>query len=501
MRSALASLFHDRWRIGGVFALGLLLTLIGAALAPKTYTAEAELLLRLGREYIYKPEIGEAVGGAPVAYDREQTLLAEARILTSRDIMETVLDKLGAEKVFAEGPESAVKRWWRDTVLSTLRPGGKGAEVAEDSNAAAKRRAAAVVQFERALQAELLKGSNLMQVSFSGRDPQAAAAVLNEVIDAYLSRRSVIFASGARGTARANFEAREEQLKVAEQRLYELKLKRGIQAFDAEQNLLLAQRNGLEERRSESQVALARASGRAASLRESLRAVAADVPLSSETQRSEAVEKARSLLLDLKLKERDMSSQFTDDTPSVQDVRADIQRTTAYLNELLANPVRLVRSGRSPARDVVESDLLRTLADQQQAGASTQSLSAERAAVDRRLADLAASAAELKTLERERRLAEENFDAAAKGLRDEMAMAELDRERRSNVSIVQAPRVPLAAKSLVPVILLVGVFLSLCAALLTAFFLALWRDTFLTPEQVEETLGVPILATVPVDAR
>ena len=96
MRSALASLFHDRWRIGGVFALGLLLTLIGAALAPKTYTAEAELLLRLGREYIYKPEIGEAVGGAPVAYDREQTLLAEARILTSRDIMETVLDKLGA---------------------------------------------------------------------------------------------------------------------------------------------------------------------------------------------------------------------------------------------------------------------------------------------------------------------------------------------------------------------------------------------------------------------
>ena len=163
--------------------------------------------------------------------------------------------------------------------------------------------------------------------------------------------------------------------------------------------------------------------------------------------------------------------------------------------------MRLVRSGRSPARDVVESDLLRTLADQQQAGASTQSLSAERAAVDRRLADLAASAAELKTLERERRLAEENFDAAAKGLRDEMAMAELDRERRSNVSIVQAPRVPLAAKSLVPVILLVGVFLSLCAALLTAFFLALWRDTFLTPEQVEETLGVPILATVPVDAR
>ena len=50
----------------------------------------------------------------------------------------------------------------------------------------------------------------------------------------------------------------------------------------------------------------------------------------------------------------------------------------------------------------------------------------------------------------------------------------LYRKRRSSVSVVQAPRAPLEAKSLRPVIAVVGVFLSLCAALLVAFFLGGW---------------------------
>jgi capsular polysaccharide biosynthesis protein len=65
------------------------------------------------------------------------------------------------------------------------------------------------------------------------------------------------------------------------------------------------------------------------------------------------------------------------------------------------------------------------------------------------------------------------------------------------VSIVQPPLVPLQAKSLTPIIVPVGIFLSLCLALLAAFLSALWRDTFITPEQAERGLGLPLLAAVP----
>jgi uncharacterized protein involved in exopolysaccharide biosynthesis len=156
-----------------------------------------------------------------------------------------------------------------------------------------------------------------------------------------------------------------------------------------------------------------------------------------------------------------------------------------------------VRTGRSNARDVAESELVRTLADRQQVRAGTTTLSAQRSAIDKRLAVFAAAEVELPALERERRFAEVNYEAAAKRLRDEQALEDLDRQRRSNVSIVQAPMVPMQGKSPQALILLIGTFLSFCAALLVAFLSALWRDTFLTPSQVERRLGLPMLATVP----
>ena len=70
-------------------------------------------------------------------------------------------------------------------------------------------------------------------------------------------------------------------------------------------------------------------------------------------------------------------------------------------------------------------------------------------------------------------------------------------KRRSNVSIVQPPLVPLNGTSITPLILVIGTVLSLCGAALVAFLSALWRDTFLTPEQVERELGIPLLAAIP----
>lgn len=461
--------FKDSRRIGLVFLVCMALTVVVSLLPSKKYTSDAALLLRLGREYVYTPEVGDTNTGTPIAYDREQTLLAEAKILTSREIKISVLDKMGVAQIYPE--------------LATSPP--------------EKQRNTALLAFERSLDAELLKGSNLMQVSFTHTNPEVAANVLTQVVDAYLQRRSVIFASAAYGTAEADFVARTMQLNAAEAKLAALKGERSIRAFGEEQSLLLAQRNSLEMRQADTELALAQTNARTTSLKDSLSGLQGDVTLSSETQRSEAIENARKLMLDLKLRERDLSAKFLDSNLAVQDVRADIERTSEFVREMEAKPTRTVRTGRSPARDVVESDLLRTLADRQQARAGASALVAQRVAIDKRLAAFAATEIELPALERERRFAEVNYDAAAKRLRDEQALEDLDRKRRSNVSIVQAPVVPLQAKSMQPVILLVGLFLSLCAALFTAFLSALLRDTFLTPDQVERRLGLPMLAAIP----
>lgn len=465
----LTAFFRDSRRIALVLFLCLTVTTIVSFLPSKKYTSDAALLLRLGREYVYTPEVGDPNAATPVAYDREQILVAEAKILTSREITSTVLDALGATEIY---------------------PGLASLPLEKQKNVALQ-------SLERSLDAELLKGSNLMQVSFTHTQPDMAARVLEQVVDAYLKRRSVIFASAAYGTAEADFVARAMQLNSAETKLAKLKSERGIRAFGEEQTLLLAQRNALEIRQADTVFALAQAKGRASALAGSMDAVKGDVTLSSETQRSDAVENARKLLLDLSLKERDLGAKFLDGNLGLQDVRADIARTREFIADLDANPPRTVRTGRSPARDLVESDLIRTVADRQQAQAGERVLSVQRAAVERRLTAFAATERELASMEREVRFAEVNYDSAAKRLRDEQAMEDLDRKHRSNVSIVQAPVVPLQGKSLQPIILLVGGFLSLCAALFTAFVSALMRDTFLTPNQAERHLGLPMLTSIP----
>jgi polysaccharide biosynthesis protein PslE len=471
LREVLTHLFYDSRRIRAVLLLGLLATALAAYLAPLRYVAEASLLLRLGREYIYTPEIGEATPGAPVAYDREQTLLAEARILSSRDTLELALDAVGLPQAYPA--------------------------IAASTEPPARQRAQALLAMEKALDAELLKGSNLLQISFKHADAATSARMLDQVIQAYLAKRATVFSSSSYDSAEADFRHRKKQLEDTESQLALFKRERGIRSFAEEQSLLLAQRNTLEQRQTDSALSLAQAGGRAQALRTTLQGLQADVTLSSETQRSEAVDHARKLLLDLKLKERDLSAKFSDSHLSVLDVRADIERTSQYLQELEAKPNRAVRSGRSPARDVGESDLLRSVADERQARAGTSTLATRRTAIDQRLAELAEAESRLRTLERDRRLAEANYEAAAKRLRDESTLQDLDRKRRSSVSVVQAPRTPLEAKSLRPVVAVVGVFLSLCAALLVAFLSALWRDTYLLPEQLQRDVDVPLLAAIP----
>lgn len=475
MRDLLTIAWHDRKRIGAAVLLGLLLTLLIALSMPRNYNAEASLLLRLGREYLYVPETGDPSTAQPLPYDREQTLVAEAKILSSRDVLESVVAQLG---------------------VATIYP-----QITENRTATAAEQAEAVKALGRAVKADLLKGSNLLQVSFRHPDAETSARVLDQVIDSYLVKRRDVFTSSSGGQAEAELAARRIQLNTAEARLTSFKQERGIRSFSEEQTLLLAQRSEIERRQTEINLALAQADGRRSALAAQLGELPSEVKLQRETARGEAAEAARKLLLELQLKEREASSKFFDGEAQVQDVRADIERVKAHLRMLEESPPESVRTGRSPVRDGAESDLVRSAADLNQSRSGLAALAAQRAAVDKRLAELADSESELRALERDRRLAEVQYEAAAKRLRDERVLTDLDLQRKSNVSVVQRPAVPAQAESKRALVLVLGTILSLGLGVLVAFLGALWRDTFLTPADVQRELGLPLLGSIPAVVR
>jgi uncharacterized protein involved in exopolysaccharide biosynthesis len=197
LRDLLTIAWHDRKRIGAAVLAGLLLTLLAAVSMPRNYSAEASLLLRLGREYLYVPETGDPSTAQPLPYDREQTLVAEAKIMTSRDVLESVVSQLGVASIYPQ--------------------------ITENRTATAAEQAEAAKALGRALKADLLKGSNLLQVSFSHPDAETSARVLDQVIDSYLLKRRDVFASNSGGQAEAELAARRIQLNTAEARLASFK--------------------------------------------------------------------------------------------------------------------------------------------------------------------------------------------------------------------------------------------------------------------------------------
>ena len=470
LREFLTICFHDRARIALAFLLPFVITVIVSFVPVPRYVADASLLVRLGREYVYKPE-GSDAGATPMAYDSKETLRAEVEILNSLDIKETVLQQMGVDKVYP----------W----LAAQQPDAQ------------RRAMAALKEFQTRFEARLLKDSNVIQLSFTHRDAAISAQVLNKTIEAYLERRRGIFASGSYGNAQAKVASLSVRLNEVEDKLEGFRRTHGIQSFTEQQTLLLGRKHSIELRLDDSALALAQSGGRSRSLQASLDFVGGEVTLSRETQRSEALESARKTMLELQLKERELSAKFADTTPAVQDVRAAIARTQAYLAELAALPNQTVRSGRSPVRDNVEADWLKTRADQGQADAGAAVLQQQRRVLDAQLKSFGANQRQLQGLERERKLLEASYEAAVRRLEEALVQDELDRGRKSNVSVVQAARAPFEARSLQGLILAVGTLLSLCCALIVAFFSALWRDTFLSPEQVQRGLGLPLLASVP----
>lgn len=208
LRELVETCLHDRRRIALGFAIPMALAVLMAVLAGSYYQASATLLARMGPEYLYRGPVGD---NAPVGFEREQSLKSEITILTSRDLVEKVVQSLGAARLY---------------------PGQSEAGATE--------------RFMVGLDAQLLKESNVIQVSFRHGDSKLAAEAVNRLVDLYLERRRDIYFD-------PRVDALDGQVKRIHQDLGKLDVQteafkkgKGIVAFDEQRALLLHQRAELD---------------------------------------------------------------------------------------------------------------------------------------------------------------------------------------------------------------------------------------------------------------
>lgn len=454
-------------RVAVIFT-GAVVCLIGfalASLAPRTYTARAELLVRLGQEYVYQPNTGAA--GAGATPDMQQVINSEMRMLASGAVARRAIRQVGFAALY---PDLA---------------SGQGA-------ADPRRMAAAERAFASALTLETAPQTPAIALSFKHKNPEVAARALNALMDQYLAyRREVLMGGESEALARQS-QSLDARSRAANATLSAFLAENNIGDFESELRGLAQRAADAETQAFDAQARRREAEARASALRSRVASEPAEIELYSESD-------ARKQLVDLQLQREQLLSRYQDNAPPVREIDRRIQQLETFLQT--GDTSGLTRRGQNPVRQDLAGQLYAMEAEARAQAGRELALSQQRDEVRARLRRMQALETSYRQLLRERTILETNATSFASRAEEARAFSQLLGRSTDNISTVERASPPAQGKSLKLPIALATLFLAAIVALTVGLGRALLRRSFATPSSAARTLGLPVLAVAPDTTR
>jgi uncharacterized protein involved in exopolysaccharide biosynthesis len=457
-----AMLWAERAIVLMVGALVCALGLGVALLAPKTYTARAELLVRLGQEYVYQPNLGGV--GAGATPDMQAVINAELRMIGSGAVARRAIEKLG---------------------LATLYP-----EIAGGGGSAARKLAAAERAFSQNFLAETAPQTPAIGLSFKHNNAEVAARALNALIEAYLAYRRDVLVGGESVSLSAQSADLDARAGAANAALSAFLLENGVADFDTEIAALAARASDIDAQALDSETRRREAEGRAAALRAQLAAAPEEIELYSESD-------ARRQLVAMQVEREQLLSRYQPDAPPVR----EIDRRIGQLETFLAggDPPSLTRRGLNPVRQEISTQLVTAEAEARAQRAREAAIVQQRASVRERLRVLQGLEPRFRQLLRERTILQTNAGAFASRAEEARAYSQMLGRSTDNISQVERARTPSQGQSLRLPIALITLALASLAALAAGLLRGLSRRAFPTAASAGRTLDAPVLGVIAFD--
>jgi uncharacterized protein involved in exopolysaccharide biosynthesis len=474
LRDFLTVLFKHKYKILVIFLAVVATVTVGSFLLPPTYEAKSSLLIKFGREYIYRSEVGERASDSRtlIPLNQEEVINSEIQILTSRDLIEKVINTLKVENIYpdlAENPTSTI------TPLE-----------------------AAILTFEKKLSVEGIKKSSVIQVSFQHKDPRIAAQAVNLLVDSLKEKHLQVYSDPKSSFLEQQLAAYEQKLKESQNKFEAFKQKYQVFSLDEQRTLLLKQRTDLDTSFKISQNQIGELQSKLSSLKNQMRAVSKDVPLYTETERYKITDDAKAQLLGLQLKEQELLHKYNEDTPLVINVRKEIKIVRNFIKEQEEDLKGKVRTGQNIVYQDIEREIIKTQADLLSQEAKSSTLGGQIARLDREMQTLDLRENELQNLKRELATNERNYKTYLEKVEEALISDDLNRQKMANISVIQAATAP--AKPIKPrkaLNILLGIILGAVSGLGIAFFNEYSSQSLSTPESAERRLGLPVLGTIP----
>jgi uncharacterized protein involved in exopolysaccharide biosynthesis len=200
-RSFLYAVFKHRRLVIGVFLLVFMLSLIAALSRPRVYRANTKVLVKIGEAVQLAP--AEAPSRSVNVPLNTEVINTEAEIVKSRDVLARAVDRL---KIKPQAGTSI------DEMIDNLR---------------------------LALTVQPTPASNVLTISYLGRDPERAKNMVNAITDEYLDHHNEVYRNeGVHTFYTEQIAILEKEMKEAQQRLKKYLADNGIVDVDQEIQLL-----------------------------------------------------------------------------------------------------------------------------------------------------------------------------------------------------------------------------------------------------------------------
>jgi uncharacterized protein involved in exopolysaccharide biosynthesis len=454
----------------------LLLALLGALLIPTQYTANASLIVLLGRENATAQDVA-GLNTLNLSVDGLRQAQSEIDVIQSEGVIERVLSAVGIRTLY---PSVDRRRWLG--LLPPLSP--------------QLRHAKAAARFRDAMRVSVQENSNIVQVAFTHPDRARAIAALEALLNAYLAERRDLFAIETSSFLVAELNQDDASLVAIERRIESLERDGGIVDIKQDMQAAANQRDAIERRRAELRERLAAVQAERAETAAELARQPHDVFAARDSVNQPGNDDSRNALLKLEIERAHVAAHYAPDDPALRELDSKIALTRDAIRDATRTGVVTSHEVRNPALDTLGARLSADTIEAKAISGQLEALDGEYRRISTRIGTLRSADATLQDLERQRELLDSNskqFGLRAAAARLDEAAA---RQRSDNVRIVQHANAPVEGRSLHAAMATAGMIGALFCALAATCLATVWRRYCITLPDSERALGTKALAAL-----
>jgi capsular exopolysaccharide synthesis family protein len=499
-------LFRYKWKSLLFFVVVVAVVAAGTFAVHPKYDSEAKLMVKPGRESLaVDPTVPE---GRMVSIDRKmgEELNSELEILKSRVLVEKVVDAIGPEQFLAAGDEQnrqaaagSVPRKVLRKVSGALSSAFGHLVESLGLVDALPPREKAIRQVTEGLDVQVMKDTNILDVTFRAKSPALAEGTLNKLIDAYLDHHVQVHQTGSSyDFFKEQATKLETELTAAEEELRSFKNATGVAALNEQRTVLIRRIDELEGKTQDVETRLAASRATVSSLESTLAHLPQTATLEQDTGgQNFFMDNARIRLMELRLQEKELRGKYPETSPLVTTVREQIRQAESMLAGQEETRTE-VKTGISVSYQQLQTALLQEKASVSASEGQQRTLSGQIDTTKAELKALNDNETKLAQLDRRRDISERNYRSYVDRLEEARTSRALEQEKISNIAVVQPATTPVTPASPKKLLLLfLAVFLGLFGGIGLAFLSEYLDHSLRTGEDVEKKLEIPVLVSIP----